>query len=81
MGFIMSQEYSNPEDANNPHKLPDIEIFSFSGEDTSWVDEDGMPMAKGYYWWACSPGCLPESDWPFGPFETYELALADARGE
>ena len=32
----------------------------------------------GYFWSYCFPGCLPDSDW-YGPFETAEEALADAR--
>ncbi len=32
----------------------------------------------GWYWWSCSPGCLPDGE-PSGPFETEEEALADAR--
>ena len=35
-------------------------------------------MNCGWYWWPCSPGCLPEGE-PTGPFETEEEALADAR--
>lgn len=32
----------------------------------------------GWFYWSCSPGCLPDSD-PIGPFDTEEEALADAR--
>jgi hypothetical protein len=32
----------------------------------------------GWYWWACSPGCLPDGE-ANGPFETEEQAIADAR--
>ena len=32
----------------------------------------------GFWWWTCLPGCLPDSD-AFGPFATYDAALADAR--
>lgn len=31
-----------------------------------------------WYWWACFPGCLPDSE-PSGPFDTEAEALADAR--
>jgi len=34
----------------------------------------------GWYWWACSPGYLPDSD-PTGPFSTSYRAYADAREE
>jgi hypothetical protein len=36
--------------------------------------------AGGFYWRACFPGCLPDSD-PFGPFDTYAEALNDAEGD
>lgn len=32
----------------------------------------------GYFWSYCFPGCLPDSDW-FGPFDTAEEALSNAR--
>lgn len=34
----------------------------------------------GWYWWACFPGCLPDSE-PIGPFATEAEAIADARGD
>lgn len=37
----------------------------------------------GFYWHACFPGCIPDSD-PIGPFETEDEAMTDAnvyRGE
>ncbi len=33
----------------------------------------------GVYWWACFPGCLPDSD-AFGPFDTEKAALEDFLG-
>jgi len=33
----------------------------------------------GWYWWACSPGCMPDSD-PIGPFRTSADAYRDALG-
>ena len=55
---------------------------------TGWVSFDfGMggtlrieanPAAfEGWYWQACSPGCLPDGD-PMGPFETESDAMSDA---
>jgi len=32
----------------------------------------------GYFWVACFPGCMPDSD-PVGPFATEAEALADAQ--
>lgn len=34
-------------------------------------------LKDGWYWWACSAGCLPHSD-PIGPFATSRQALQDA---
>lgn len=42
----MSQHYSNPRRENDPHALPDLEIFY---------------AADGWYWQACFPG-LPDSE-------------------
>ena len=32
---------------------------------------------KGFYWWPCFPGCLPDGD-PIGPFESEQDAIKDA---
>ena len=32
---------------------------------------------KGWYWWACWPGCLPDSE-PSGPYATHAEAVAAA---
>jgi hypothetical protein len=50
--------------------------------DTSWDYEnpDGdHGMTPGFYWWACFPGCLPDSEFPNGPFATEAEAIADAQ--
>lgn len=33
--------------------------------------------APGWYWWACSPGCVPDGG-PEGPHATSRAALEDA---
>jgi hypothetical protein len=40
------------------------------------VEREGI--GGGWFWQACFPGCLPDSD-PIGPFPTYAEALADAQ--
>ena len=35
-------------------------------------------MQSGWYWWACFPGCLPDSE-AIGPFATEAEAVADAQ--
>lgn len=79
------QTYSNPKRASDHYSLPDVEVFYMSNEDISresvyGSDEDRPYTTKGFYYWSCFPGCLPDSD-PIGPFETQEAALADAQSE
>jgi hypothetical protein len=37
-----------------------------------------LGITGGWYYHYCRPGCLPDSD-PFGPFESRDAAIADAR--
>lgn len=77
----MSYEYTDPKRANDDHALPDVEVFEEKG---SWNVIDGVntrgygTLKEGFYYAFGLPGCLWDSD-PIGPFETYELALEDAR--
>ena len=74
----MSQVYSDPSRANDPHALPNVETFyAQMGEFTG---EEGFPCPSGWYWQACFPGCLPDGD-PIGPFDSEEEAIADAQGD
>lgn len=75
------QAYSDPKRADDPHELPDVEVFhrtEKANRADDWLDDDGMLMLAGWYWWSCFPGCLPDSD-PNGPFDTEKQALRDAR--
>ncbi len=77
----MSQHYSNPNREDDKWSLPDVEVFyrtRAENREYGYSDGDGEPMPKGWYWWTCLPGCMPDSD-PFGPFATEAEALADAR--
>ena len=75
----MSQYYSDPEREDDPHALPDVEVFyADEGELQSCDCCPDEPSQVGWYWWACFPGCLPDGE-PNGPFESEEDALADAR--
>lgn len=71
----MTQIYSDPERENDPHALPDVEVFFLTEEQSEFLLV--IPEA-GWYWWSCFPGCLPDSD-PSGPFETEQEAIADAQ--
>lgn len=33
---------------------------------------------RGWYWWACFPGCLPEGP-PMGPFASEQEAIDNAQ--
>jgi hypothetical protein len=68
------QAYSDPSRENDPHTLPDVEIF-YARRGELELDNDGEPSEAGWYWWACFPGCLPDGE-PFGPFATKDEALA-----
>jgi hypothetical protein len=75
----MAQHYSDPRRENDPHALPDIEVFYVSEKQAlKNADDIVEPSSRGWYWWACFPGCLPDGE-PTGPFETEAEALADAR--
>lgn len=85
------QAYSNPKCESDPYSLPDIEVFYVSKQDAARLVADAIaqgghidtdpeiPISEsGWYWWACLPGCLPDSD-ANGPFATSAEALADAQ--
>jgi hypothetical protein len=65
-------------------KYGSFEVFYFNGKPET-IDryiESGMddtPIEAGWYWWACFPGCLPDSEFPNGPFATEAEAIADAQ--
>lgn len=67
----MSMHYSDPARAEDPHALPDVEVFYISEIHHGFEE-------TGWYWWSCLPGCLPDGE-AVGPFETEEEALADAQ--
>lgn len=80
------KHYSDPNRASDPYALPDLEVFYLTaGEARQWTkDAQGGPdgpnveYVKGWYYWSCFPGCLPDSD-PMGPYDTEDQALAAAR--
>jgi hypothetical protein len=82
----MAQIYSDPKRADDPHALPNIEVFYDDADTGPYSDEprnfdgNGEPVKAGWYWQPCFPGCLPDGD-PIGPFPTEAEAIADAQGE
>ena len=72
----MPQHYSDPSRESDPHALPNVETFEV--ESGTFSPGRTWAVQSGWYWQACFPGCLPDSD-PVGPFDTEAEALADAR--
>lgn len=81
----MSRHYHDESRAEDPYYLPTIEIFYLNINEvgdyfTDDLENEDLNDYVGYYYWFCLPGCMPDSE-PFGPFETEELALEDARSD
>jgi len=74
----MTMYYSNRAREQDPHALPDVEVFYAKAGELR-LEECGA-NAPGWYWWHCFPGCLPDSE-PMGPYDTESDALADARDD
>ncbi len=77
----MSMYYSDAARESEPTALPNVEVFYVSNQSELFDRDDtgAQPCPEvGYYYWYCFPGCLPDSE-PFGPFETEDEALQDAR--
>lgn len=81
----MSYTYSDPSREADPNALPDIEVFYLSvaeqeaDDEDTFRDEDGEPLEPGWYYWECSPGCLPTTGSTNGPFATEAEAIEDAQ--
>jgi hypothetical protein len=71
----MTQFYTDPTRAYDPNALPDGEAFEMDETLADGMEEnDGTRPAPGWYFWACFPGCLPDSD-PTGPYESETAAI------
>ena len=73
----MTQHYSDPSRASDPYSLPDLEVFYV--EENEIESDDGGYLDKGWYWWSCFPGCLPDCLDPMGPYDSEAEALAAAQ--
>ena len=76
----MTQVYSVPSREEEPHSLPDCEVFYVDDLDVEDDETVFYQREPGWYWWACFPGCLPDSD-PIGPFASEREAIEDAQSE
>lgn len=88
----MSHHYSDPKREDDGYALPDLEVFYVAAMGMSECPSEDCQVSlnspeqitlhqsehRGWYWQACFPGCLSDSE-PMGPFETEAEALKDAR--
>ena len=77
----MSQQYSDPTREEDPHALPDVEVFYRTSTVIAiddWRNGEGDLLGAGWYFWSCFPGCMPDSD-PEGPYATEQDAINAAQ--
>lgn len=63
-------------------RAKNIEVFYLKGEELKRFKgpESDWPEEEGWYWWSCSPGCIPDGE-ATGPFPTKRAVCEDALGE
>jgi hypothetical protein len=54
----------------------DLEEGSVPSQKEKKVSSENL---SGFYYWFCFPGCMPETEYPFGPFTSEKNALDDAQ--
>ena len=72
--FLNAEEGSWQDD-----RLSDSLPSCLPSEPTESEREEAAQSLAGFYWWSCSPGCLPDNE-ASGPFETELEAIEDAGG-
>jgi len=82
----MSQFYFDPKRENEPTALPDAEAFyvtqmevQYNKQNLDHADEYTI-TEKGWYYWSCFPGCLPDSE-ATGPFNSEKEAIKEAQSQ
>ncbi len=81
---MMAQFYTDPTREEDPHALPDAEVFHVDPTECILLENGTLShygdLGEGWFWWQKSPGCLPDGE-PNGPFETEDAAVVAAREE
>ena len=78
----MTFVFSDVTRESDPNALPNIEVFEIGFDTLHTVQHEALGYApRGWYWWPCFPGCLPDSPDAIGPFSTKAEAIADAQWE
>lgn len=75
----MSHSFSGDADDSHVghHKWNTHGWFEVFYVNAQHVQHSVPPTEPGYYWWPCSPGCLPDGD-PCGPHRTSAEAHREA---
>lgn len=79
-GLGLKIERPNAEEFAGYHPFRDDEGNEHGSFQVFYAADD-QADEPGWYWWACFPGCMPDSDSPTGPFPTSEGAYLDAIGD
>jgi hypothetical protein len=77
----MAYKYSDVTREQEPHALPDVEIFHMHERDATCAGTSECVewyQGPGYYYAFGFPGCLWDGD-PYGPYASQEDALHAAR--
>lgn len=61
------------------HQFKDEDGNEFGSFETFYKEQNDGEGKRGWYWWACFPGCLPDGE-PTGPFKSEDEAIRDAQG-
>jgi len=86
IGTVRPEEAKVFDSMSGYHPFPTgggFEVFWDDADTGPWSDDprnfdaEGNPVAPGWYWWACLPGCLPDGE-AHGPFASSIRAHADA---
>jgi hypothetical protein len=68
--------HNHPSEWVGYHRFPG-QVGSFEVFYSDEYSPDESLLERGWYWWACFPGCLPDGE-PSGPFKTAKEAHNDA---
>ena len=74
----MAYYYMNEAEAASKWALPTLWVEHFSPREHAEMDPECEDPTGGYFYSCCIPGCLPDSEW-YGPFDTEQEAVSDAR--
>ena len=78
--YVSADEFISSDEDSVWHEMYEDELDKQIRTDSEDPEQTAAQNLSGWYYWACFPGCLPDSD-PIGPFDTEEEAIAAAQSE